>query len=175
MIRVLEFWPSLTWGEGKLQGLGVGVGRDWDQSCFHNETPIKTLTSKLIGASQLVNSLKCLEGDTLCHTAWGEGTEAGFFPRLPHLALLELHPFKYNCNQKYSISLSSMSHSTELSNLKESWNPQVCSQLGRSLGGLETPQNLWLESDGRAVLWRALLWTWESTPTLDSQCQNWVG
>lgn len=65
-----------------------------------------------------------------------------------------------------------MSHSSEFSNLKESQNPQFCSQLGRSLGGLGTHWDLWLDLKGGQSCGGLCSELVESASTLDSQGQN---
>lgn len=69
---------------------------------------------------------------------------SGPFWTLPYVPVhLAVHLYlTLKCHGKYSASLSSMSHSSELWNLR--WgavcgNPQISSQPGRSIGSLGAP------------------------------------
>lgn len=56
-----------------------------------------------------------------------------------------------------------MSCSSELLNLRGSWQPPNCRQLMRIMSGLGIPgMNVWLVSEVKKVLWRTLPLTCES-------------
>lgn len=116
MIRGLELWASLT----SRKGVGTrhwaqSRGQWFNESCLYNETPIKTLVAEAYW-NVLVNKLIILKG-WQSWIQWGECTEALHFPH-PHLPLYE---FLFSCFWPVTgtwVILGSVSHSSELSNLK---------------------------------------------------------
>lgn len=159
--QCVGLWAHLAFGEQRETGdWAVSCGQWFSQSCLRSETPMKSLDLEARGASRWVNPLTYREGDAPVPV--GAGLEAGHDSPTPLSLCLFLFGcswvvyFIVNYNHKYSMSLDSVSDSSDLSKLRGRGQPWVCNGRGRRAGA---PRPGMGSEGGLTEVW-AWVWCW---------------